>query len=94
MRSHHIQDIQSWTISVIHDRLWDDVAKIDAANTLWLKEVVSERGWPTYSDVGIDGGDAAWLILQHADDDPEFQRQCLELMESLPKKEVSLTVPP
>lgn len=72
-----------------HDGLWGEVARIDAENTLWLKEVVNERGWPTYSEVGVDAGDAAWLMLQHADKDPEFQRQCLDLIKSLPKQEVS-----
>ncbi len=74
---------------VKYDGLWDEVAKIDAENTAWLKEIVDESGWPTYSEVGVDGGDAAWLILQHADKDPGFQRRCLDLMASLPKQEVS-----
>jgi hypothetical protein len=69
--------------------LWAEIAKIDANNTKWLKAIVSERGWPTYSEVGIDGGDAAWLLVQHADADPGFQRQCLDLMTALPKHEIS-----
>ncbi len=69
--------------------LWDMVAEIDADNTQWLKNVVSEQGWLKYSDVGIDGGDAAWLIVQHADADPSFQRQCLDLMSKLRKNEMS-----
>jgi hypothetical protein len=74
---------------VKYDELWKEVAIIDAENTLWLKEVVDARGWPTYSEVGVEGGDAAWLILQHADKDPGFQRRCLDLMTSLPRQEVS-----
>jgi hypothetical protein len=74
---------------VEYDGLWEAVAKTDAENTRWLKEIVNARGWPTYSEVGVDGGDAAWLILQHADRDPEFQRRCLDLMTSLPRTEVS-----
>ena len=69
--------------------LWAEVAKIDADNTQWLKNIVNQRGWLKYSDVGIDGGDAAWLIVQHADADPLFQRKCLDLMTALPKNEVS-----
>lgn len=76
---------------VVHAELWAEVARIDAENTQWLKDIVSERGWLTYSDVGVDGGDAAWLILQHADADPALQRRCLNLMTTLPKNEVSQT---
>jgi hypothetical protein len=37
----------------------------------------------------MDGASAAWLLVQHADADPAFQRQCLDLMAKLPKEEVS-----
>jgi hypothetical protein len=67
------------------------VQEIDAENTKWLKRVVREHGWPTYSLVGEDGGGAAWLLVQHADADVKFQRRCLDLMQELPKEEVSLT---
>src|SRR5262249_30379594 len=37
-----------------------------------------------------DGANAAWLLVQHADADPKFQRQCLDLMTPLLRdKEVS-----
>jgi len=54
---------------------------VDKANTAWLKRVVQKHGWPGKSLVGSDGAQAAWLLVQHADLDPEFQKQCLELME-------------
>jgi len=50
---------------------------------------VQQQGWPTYSAVGIDAGDAAWLMVQHADADPSFQRLCLDLMSALPADEMS-----
>jgi hypothetical protein len=65
------------------------VQKIDEANTQWLKQIISEHGWPTISLVGPDGASAAWLLVQHADRDPAFQRKCLDLMTALPKDEVS-----
>lgn len=45
-----------------------------------LKEIIDEHGWPTYDLVGQEGEDAAWLIAQHADLDPEFQAEALELL--------------
>jgi len=62
---------------------------VDADNTKWLKGVVEMHGWPANTLAGTDGADAAWLLVQHADADPKFQRRCLDLMSKLPKKEVS-----
>jgi hypothetical protein len=52
----------------------------DAENLPWLKAVVADRGWPGASVVGIDGANGAWLLAQHADADPAFQRECLGLL--------------
>lgn len=52
----------------------------DGENLAWLKGVIAEHGWPGTSLVGTDGAFAAWLLAQHADADPAFQRQCLDLM--------------
>ena len=73
----------------VYDDLWAEVTRTDSDNTEWLKDIVTGQGWVTYSGVGIDGGDAAWLLVQHADADPSFQRQCLDLMTGLPRDEVS-----
>ncbi len=45
-----------------------------------LKEIIAEHGWPTFDLVGRKAGDAAWLIAQHADLDPMFQSEALELL--------------
>lgn len=50
--------------------------------------VVERHGWPTPATVGDDGADAAWLLVQHADRQPDFQRRCLELMCALPGRDV------
>ncbi len=55
-------------------------AEGDAARTERLAEILDEHGWPTYDLVGEDGEDAAWAIAQHSDQDPEFQREALELL--------------
>jgi hypothetical protein len=61
---------------------WDAVATVDRANTAWLRDIVAVGGWPTADKAGQDGANAAWLLVQHADEDPDFQRQCLVLMSS------------
>ena len=64
--------------------------EIDRANTKWLKDLVEKRGWPRISGAGKDGAFNAWLLVQHADKDPAFQKKCLDLMKALPKEEVEL----
>ncbi|NMH96613.1 DUF6624 domain-containing protein [Pseudonocardia acidicola] len=62
---------------------------VDRDNTRWLGELVNRRGWPGRSLVGEDGALAAWLLAQHADQDPTLQRRCLDLMRAAPETEVS-----
>jgi hypothetical protein len=63
---------------------------IDRKNTAWLKPIIERQGWPGVSLVGKDGGLAAWLLVQHADLDPAFQKRCLPLLaEAVHKKEAS-----
>jgi hypothetical protein len=54
---------------------------IDIKNTARMKEIVAREGWPTKTLVGERGAQAAWLLVQHADLDVAFQRQCLPLLE-------------
>lgn len=67
-----------------------ELARADAANTKWLREIVAEKGWPTRTMVGEDASRQAWLLAQHADQAPDFQLEVLRLMEPLvAQKEVS-----
>lgn len=54
--------------------------EVDAENLPWLKKVIAETGWPGRSVAGDDGAHVAWLLAQHADSDPAFQRHCLDLL--------------
>ncbi|WP_428963018.1 DUF6624 domain-containing protein [Micromonospora fluostatini] len=63
------------------DDVWARVEDVDADNTAWFAGVLDQEGWPRLSEVGPDASAAAWLIAQHADRDPEFQRRCLGLLE-------------
>ena len=57
----------------------------DVVRTERLKEIITERGWPTIDLVGEDGADAAWAIVQHSDIDPEFQAAALDLLQAAAK---------
>jgi hypothetical protein len=52
--------------------------QVDMDNTQWLKELVAREGWPTTARVGEEASKSAFLILQHAVHDPEFQRMMLD----------------
>ncbi len=60
----------------------------DRDNLRWLKDVVAKHGWPGKSLVGAKAAQDAWLLVQHADTDRDFQESCLKKMEALPKGEV------
>ena len=67
-------------------KLIEEMAANDAANRERLKQIIAEHGFPTVSMVGQDGADTAFLIVQHADKDPEWQASMLPVLEELSKK--------
>ncbi len=51
---------------------------VDAANLPEIRRIVADHGGlPRALQVGADGVAAAWLLVQHADGDADFQRQVL-----------------
>jgi hypothetical protein len=59
---------------------WRAVGEADRRHTVRMREIVAGHGWPARTLVGEDGAHAAWLLTQHADHDPGFQRECLPLL--------------
>jgi hypothetical protein len=57
------------------------VVLADQGNLRWLRELVAGKGFPTAAQVGEEGLDHAWLLLQHMDDDPQFQAALLPTLE-------------
>ncbi|MQP75985.1 hypothetical protein CQ393_08780 [Stenotrophomonas sp. MYb238] len=52
---------------------------VDAANLPEIRSIVADHGGlPRARQVGADGVAAAWLLVQHADGDADFQRQVLD----------------
>ena len=60
----------------------------DQEHTDRMKEIVERIGWPTISKVGRDASHSAWLLVQHADHDIDFQKRCLGLAKSCLQTEV------
>jgi hypothetical protein len=64
-----------------------ELAAIDRANTERMKKIVAAIGWPTISEYGEKISNWSWLLVQHADAQPEFQEHCLELMRPLVERD-------
>ncbi len=56
---------------------------VDARNLAVLRRLVARHGWFAARDWGKATEEDAWLLVQHADTDPGFQREMLTLMEPL-----------
>lgn len=60
----------------------DELRALDRRNTSRLKEIVLARGWPDTASVGLDGALAAFMLVQHADQDLAFQEEMLPHVEA------------
>lgn len=68
----------------------DEDSNIDEENTNRMREIIEEIGWPTISKVGKETAEEAWLLVQHADHDVDFQLDCLNLMKQEAPTEVDM----
>lgn len=60
-----------------------EMLRVDRVNSIRLKEIIKQYGWPDSRRFSNGASQGAWLILQHASHDRAFQRQGLELMKQL-----------
>jgi hypothetical protein len=97
----HMVDVDQYMrlfLNVIYDHQYaDDETKdfwakffyrgqsVDRANTLDLKELLKIYEWFKISEFGAIADRNAWLLVQHADHDPDFQREVLSLLDRLTK---------
>jgi len=57
--------------------------EVDSQNTSDLKELIKVYTWFKISEFGKKTDNQAWLIVQHADLDPTFQKSVLQTLEKL-----------
>ena len=81
---------QELRIVFIHDRSNDELQNImlcmDEFHTQQLKKIIELYGWLTIDKFGEEVDSQAWLLVQHAVCDIEFQKFCLELLEQALKE--------
>jgi hypothetical protein len=51
-----------------------------------LAQILADQGWPGEPQVGPEGAQAAWLIVQHAIAQPGFQRQALSALSAAARR--------
>lgn len=56
---------------------------LDRRNTEELKKLLKLHRWFTIGEFGQAADDAAWLLVQHADHDPAFQKSTLKILDGL-----------
>ncbi len=71
----------------LYDGYHPEMEECHILNGNRLHQIIEQIGWPNQSKVGIDGAEAAWLILQHAISLPDLQRDSLPLLEVEMKKD-------
>jgi hypothetical protein len=55
--------------------------EVHRANASRLRQIISVFGWPGLTLVGARGCNAAWRIAMHAIGEPDFMRQCRDLIQ-------------
>ncbi|MEV6283595.1 DUF4135 domain-containing protein [Kribbella sp. NPDC051770] len=61
------------------DTIAERLTKLTAAGAAWLQQVIDEHGWPGPLLVGEEAAEAACRLVQHLEDQADFQRTCLDL---------------
>ncbi len=59
------------------------IRAIDIAQSNRLKEIVAHIGWPTRDLVGLKATQGAYMVIQHAGHDVDFQNESLSMMVDL-----------
>lgn len=67
---------------VLGDGYHPEMEAVHGRNAARLRQLIGEHGWPGKTLVGEDGAEAAWLILQHAIGEPDFQRSGLKALKA------------
>ena len=67
--------------STVEIALWDLKDRINKQNQIELEQLIDTKGWPKVTDVSYTGSTAAFLIIQHSDN--EKQKKYLPIIKKL-----------
>jgi uncharacterized protein DUF6624 len=66
----------------LYDGYHPRIRALHDANAARLSTFLDAFDWPGQAQVGVDGAEAAWLIVQHAIAQPDFQRRALAALQN------------
>lgn len=78
-QAHDDDALHTWIAEEVGGR----VERVDARNLIDLKELFALHGWFRISRFGARADGNGWLLAQHADRDPTFQREVLAILAEL-----------
>ena len=58
-----------------------EMRRLHNSNAKVLSEIMDVIGYPTIEKVGTEANAAAWLVVQHAIDQPVFMKKCAKLLQ-------------
>lgn len=65
----------------LNDGYNHEMKKLHKRNADVLNNIIGTIGYPTLDKVGKDASEAAWLVIQHSIECPEFMKKCAILLE-------------
>jgi hypothetical protein len=71
------KELQQVGFENITEALREKFKQVDQRNTDSLKKIIDKNGWVILSKINKEAKKAFLLIIQHADDDKEFQKSAL-----------------
>ncbi len=64
----------------------EDMKQLHNKNAEILNEIIDTIGYPSIDKVGEEANQAAWLVIQHSIEKPDFMKKCAKLLESIKTK--------
>ncbi len=59
----------------------EEMKKLHNRNARILNHIIDTIGYPTIDKVGKEASEAAWMIIQHSIEQPDFMKKCVKLLE-------------
>jgi hypothetical protein len=67
-------------------KVWMRQSTLDSQNKAKVQQILKNHGWPSPKAVGENASEVVFLVLQHADQYPKWQKQQLPLVRQAVKK--------
>jgi hypothetical protein len=65
----------------INEYFHSRVLELNRVNSSRLRQIIAVFGWPGFTLVGDQGSRAAWRVAMHSYAEPDFMRQCRDLID-------------